>query len=250
MSRAIASELLKLRTTRTFFALVGSAALLVGAASVLAAALGRYGPGDTPPGEDLVGIGYFALMFALVLGVLAVATEFRHGTIAPTLLAVPGRGRLIAAKLVAHLVAGFLLVLAAVVLDLVLVHLVLRIRDLDSGTSLSEAAGWALGLGVAGALIAGLGVGVGAIVRNQVGAIVGAFAWIFVIEPLLTAIPHVGDAIARYGVGGLLDAVDGIDADSADNLPAQLPAGLLLAAYVAILAVVGALLLNRRDVNG
>ena len=249
MSRAISSELLKLRTTRTFLALVGSAALLVGAASVLAAVLGRWSSGDTPPGEDLVGLVYFAMIFALVLGALAVSTEFRHGTIAPTLLAVPSRGRLIAAKLIAHLVAGFLLVLAATLLDLALVHVILRIRDVDSGTSLSDAAGWALGLGVTGALMTGLGVGVGAIMRNQVGAIVGAFAWIFVIEPLLTAIPHVGDAIGRYGVGGLIDAVDGVPSAGTDDLPAQLPAGLLLAGYVLLLAVVGAVLLNRRDVT-
>jgi ABC-2 type transport system permease protein len=249
MSRAISSELLKLRTTRTFLALVCSAALLVGAASVLAAALGTWRTGDTRPGEDLVGITYFAMMFALVLGVLAVSTEFRHGTIAPTLLAVPGRGRMIAAKLAAHLVAGFLLVLAATLLDLALVEVVTRIRGIDSGTTLSEAAGWALGLGVTGALITGVGVGVGAIVRNQVGSIVGAFAWIFVIEPLLTAIPHVGDAIGRYGIGGLIDALDGIAADSADDLPAQVPAGLLLAAYAVILSIVGAILLNRRDVT-
>ena len=49
----------------------------------------------------------------------------------------------------------------------------------------------------------------GAAIRNQVGALVGGFAWLFVIEPLLTAIPKVGDAIERYGLGGLIDGLDG-----------------------------------------
>ena len=60
VSRAIASELLKLRTTRTFLGARGQrrAAASRGVAA-LAAALATYEPG-TPPGEDLVGVACFA----------------------------------------------------------------------------------------------------------------------------------------------------------------------------------------------
>jgi ABC-2 type transport system permease protein len=243
MSRAIASELLKLRTTRTFLGLMAAAALLVAGVSALAAAVGTFEEPGVPPGEDLV-----AIVFALVLGALAVTTEFRHGTITPTLLALPSRGRLIAAKLVAHLAAGFAIGLAAVALNLVLVAAILSARGIEGGTSLGEAVGWALGLSGSAALVAGLGVAFGAIVRNQVGALVGLFAWLFVAEPLLAAVPVVGDEIARFGLGGLLDAFDGVNSPS-DELLGQAPAGLLLAAYVALLAVAGVALLRRRDVT-
>lgn len=249
MRRAFASELLKLRTTRTFYALVASAVLATLALAILGAALGRWGPGDTPPGEDLVGAAFFGLAFALVLGLLAVTTELRHGTIAPTLLAVPSRARLTAAKVAAHLVAGFVLGLTAVMLDLVVVEAVLGMRGIEGGTSLGEAVRWSAGIALAAALLAGVGVGVGAVVRNQVGALVGGFAWLFVVEPLLTGIPAVGDPIARFGLGGLIDSLDGFGSTPEVDLLAPLPAGLLLAAYVALAGALGALLMQRRDVT-
>lgn len=249
MSRAIASELLKLRTTRTFLGLMAAAALLVAGVAALAAAIGRFEQGGVPPAEDLVGIAWFAIVFALVLGLLAVTSEIRHGTITPTLLATPSRGQVIAAKVLAHVLAGFAIGFTAVVVDLVLVEAILSARGIDGGISLGDAAGWVAGMSGSAALLAGLGVGFGAIVRNQVGALVGAFAWLFVVEPLLSGVPTIGDAFARFGLGGLLDAFDGIAADSGGNLLAQLPAGLVLAGYVALLALAGAVLLRRRDVT-
>ncbi len=248
MSRALASELLKLRTTRTFLALMVSAALLVAGVSILAAAIGRWDAGVSPA-EDLVGIGWFATVFALVLGLLGVTSEIRHGTITPTLLATPSRSRVVAAKVVAHLLAGFALGLVAVLANLLLVEAVLSIRGIEGDASLGDAAKWVAGMGGSAALVAALGVGFGAVVRNQVGTLVGAFAWLFVLEPLLAGVPTIGDAVTRFGVLGLLDALDGFDAESADDLLAPLPAGLLLAAYAVLFALAGAALLRRRDVT-
>lgn len=250
MRRTLASELLKLRTTRTFYALVLSAVLVTAALSGLAAALATWEPGDPVlPGEDLVGLSFFGLTFAFVLGLLAVTTELRHGTITPTLLAVPARSRLIAAKVAAHVLAGFLLGLAAVVLNLVLVEAILGIRNIESGTSVGEALRWSVGLAAAAGLMAGVGVGIGAVIRNQVGALVGGFAWLFVIEPLLAAIPTVGDEIARFGLGGLTDGLDGFSGEGGVDLLGQLPAALVLTAYVVLAAALGAALLRRRDIT-
>ncbi len=249
MSRALSSELLKLRTTRTFFALMLSAVLLVGVISALASSLADFDMNGVQPGEDLVGIIFFGPLFALVLGVLAVSTEFRHGTITPTLLAVPGRARVIGAKVVAHLLAGFLLGLLVVVLNLALVELVFSIRGIESGTSMGEALRWTAGVSVTAGLLAALGVGVGAVVRNQVGALVGALAWIFIVEPLLTIIPGVDDILEKYGVGPLMDGLNGFEDNTGTDILAQVPAGLLLAGYVALFALAGAVLLRRRDVT-
>ena len=62
--------------------------------------MGKLAP-NRPPGPDLLGIAGLSQLFTLVLGILAVSTEFRHGTITPSLLVVPDRTRLVLAKLAA-----------------------------------------------------------------------------------------------------------------------------------------------------
>ena len=71
MTALIASELLKLRTTRTFFGLTGSALGLVLLITVLAGALAPFEAGDQPF-ADLISISTLAGFFALVLGILAI----------------------------------------------------------------------------------------------------------------------------------------------------------------------------------
>ena len=100
MTRLVTAEIFKLRTTRTFYGIVGGALGLVLVIVVVASATATWNPGDTPL-RDLLGISGFAQVFALVLGILALTSEFRHGTITPSLLTIPNRTRLILAKLIA-----------------------------------------------------------------------------------------------------------------------------------------------------
>jgi len=137
MTRLITSELFKLRTTRTFYGVVGGALALVVGIVVLAAATGTWHRGDTPL-RDLMGISGFAQVFALVLGILAVTSEFRHGTITPSLLAVPDRTRLVLAKLITALIAGALLGLAASALCAVITLPILSARDAGTGSDSTE----------------------------------------------------------------------------------------------------------------
>ena len=65
--------------------------------------------------------------------------------------------------------------------------------------------------------------------RNQVGAIIGALGWIFLVEPLLGIIPGASDTISRWFPSGAAAATAGMSA--LDDPLGQLPAGLLLAAY-------------------
>jgi ABC-2 type transport system permease protein len=247
VSRAIAAELFKLRTTRTSWGVtLGSIALVV-IISLIAALAGDFSSTDEAPGADLMEISGLVQIFALVLGILVVATEFRHGTITPSLLTVPDRVRLVLAKLVASLAAGALLGLVASALCAVIVLPLLSSRGIDTGTDTSEVLKLIAGNTAASALYAAIGVGLGALIRNQVGAIIGALGWIFLIEPLLTLIPGFEDVITRWFPTGAANALAGT-ASSSDALD-QVPAGLLLAAYAAIFVAAGVYVLRDRDVS-
>lgn len=112
----------------------------------------------------------------------------------------------------------------------------------------------ALTLIAGGAILAGLyavlGVGLGAIIRNQVGAIIGALVYLLLLEGLVGLIPGVDDVLPKYGLGGTSQALRGGDPEGAPtDFLAQVPGGLLLTAYVAVFVIVGILVMKRRDVT-
>jgi ABC-2 type transport system permease protein len=88
-----------------------------------------------------------------------------------------------------------------------------------------------------------LGVALGAVIRNQVAAIVVVFAWLLVLEPLLGA--GLEDN-AKYLPGAAIAAIVG--ADDQDLLSTEGGVAVLLA-YVVVLAAVGGRFVFTRDVN-
>lgn len=93
------------------------------------------------------------------------------------------------------------------------------------------------------ALFGAFGVGIGVIVRNQVGAIIGLLAWAFVAENLLFAfVPSVG----RFTPGNAANALIGLT--SKHLLPAA-AGGAILLAWTTAFALTGTALAARRDVT-
>jgi ABC-2 type transport system permease protein len=249
VTRLVTAEIFKLRTTRTFYGIVAGALGLVLLIVVVAAATATWSPGDTPL-RDLLGISGFAQVFALVLGILALTSEFRHGTITPSLLIVPDRVRLTLAKLGASLAIGLALGLAATGLTAAIAAAILNARGIDTGLTGSQVTKMVVGGTIATALYAALGVGVGALVRNQVGAIVGTLVYLFVLENLLQIVKALRDPLAKYGFGGVGQGLTGTGEVGADHPPlGQVSAGLVLAGYCAIFLVGGIALMRRRDIS-
>jgi ABC-2 type transport system permease protein len=247
MSRLMSSELLKLRTTRTFIALMaGSLALIVVITVPVAAATSFATVGK--PGRAMLAVAGLGQLFAMVIGVIGVTTEFRHGTITPSLLVEPVRARLLAAKLTAQLILGLTLGFVCYAVCAVIVAAILSGRGIGTGFGTGDWIAAVVGGAVATMLYGALGFGVGAVLRNQAGAIVALLAWVFVIETLLGVIPGgFGDAIKKYGLSGVGASL--AHTAGPDNRIGQVPAGLLLLGYSAVFVLAGVTLIRRRDIG-
>jgi hypothetical protein len=185
-------------------------------------------------------------LFAALLGAMAFTGEVRHGTIRPTFLVTPERHRVVAAKVWASMLigAGFGLVAGAVAAGVGTVALKSRGIDirLDTGDFALLVAGGA----VAAALWAAIGVGLGAIVRNQVPALIGICAWLLFVENVLVGdLAGVGE-VGRFLPGAAAKAISGQNPDTLLSPGVGL---VLLALYAAIAAVAGCLATSRRDVD-
>jgi ABC-2 type transport system permease protein len=249
MTRLVQAELLKLWTTRTARVLLGLAA--AGTAGLITLVLVFAGrPGQPTLGDDalrqLVAAPNGPLtLAALVLGVLAMAGEFRHGTATSTFLVTPVRGRVVAAKLLAAAVAGLAIALVAVAVVLAVALPWLPAKGVEVDLADPGLAARVGGLAAAVALYAVLGTGLGALFRNQFAAvIVGLLWWQGGVEDLLVAV------LRRPGLGRWLP--DGAAAALIAPGEATLTmwaGGLLLAAYGLALALVGGRLVVRRDLS-
>ena len=112
MTRLIGAELLKIRTTRTFWGLTAGAVGLVLLIVVLSLSLDD-SLGTETDVRDLLSVAGFSGLLALVLGVVVGAGEYRHGTIAWTLLVTPERLRAVSAQTLACALAGAVIGLTA-----------------------------------------------------------------------------------------------------------------------------------------
>jgi ABC-2 type transport system permease protein len=123
---------------------------------------------------------------AAAIGAQGFGDDFRHGTIRPTLLAFPRRGRLLAGRAAAAALAAAAVALLA---SLVSFALLLALTRWD-GRLLADPLLWrSLALGtVSAGLVAALAVGVAALVRGAGLAVVLLVAWAGVLEPLAVAV--------------------------------------------------------------
>jgi ABC-type transport system involved in multi-copper enzyme maturation permease subunit len=243
------SELFKQRTTRTnrvlLLWMIGLVALIV-LMHVFSFSVETLTSRD----NQLKVLGWgtsIGALFAALLGAMSVTTEIRHGSIRPTFLATPRRGRVIAAKVLASVIAGIALGLVAQALTAGIESAGLATRGIDIAMSGGDFAQLLAGGAVAAALWAAIGVGVGAIVRSQVGAVVGLCVWLLLIETSLVGnLPSAGKFAPGAAAGALAGA---IQTQSAGKLLAPALGALLLAAYAGLAAFAGAMATARRDIG-
>jgi ABC-2 type transport system permease protein len=241
------SELLKHRSTGTGLGLVAAMLGLV-LLAVLLHGLGLPAERLDSSSDQLMVLGrgeFLGALFAALLGALSITSEIRHGTIRPTLLVAPWRRRVIAAKVWAGTLLGAGLGLTGSAVAIGVGTVALRARGIDMQLDAGDYALLLVGSAPAAALWAAVGVGLGAIVRQQVPTVVGISAWVLFVEGLL-----VGDVggiaeIGRFAPGAAAAAITGQDPDTLLGPAAGLAA---LAVYATAAALAGALATVRRDV--
>jgi ABC-2 type transport system permease protein len=259
MTNLIRAEALRLATTRTYWLLAAGATVVIAGGIAATAAATSFTPGTSPAASTLA-IAGLAQTVALIAGALSVTGEFRHKTITLAVLITPRRTPLLAAKLIILAAAGMAFGLLVTGMAAVITLPLLAARHIPAdlspagptpaSPSPASIAAVVIGGGIATALAAALGVGIGAIIRNQVGAIVTVLALLYVAEPLLGFIPHVSTAIQRYGLDGLASATTRTASfPSGVHLLGQAPAALVLAGYAAAALLAGAALLRGRDIT-
>jgi ABC-2 type transport system permease protein len=244
----LAAELLKLRTTRVPFVLLAIVVVLSG---LVAAALVNWSAQEATRADGLAAAASFWGMLVVVLGVLIVTNEYRHGTITTTFLAEPRRERVLAAKLAAALIAGAAIALAAAAV----IALVALPWLAAKGQPLAVDGETILVLGrlvLAFALSAAFGAAVGAIIQSQVGTIVGVLVWGLIVESIIGLVAAqifttLGepDPVSRYLPGSAIGGIVGGLGDEFLLGPGR--AALVALAYVAGLSLLGAVAVRLRD---
>jgi ABC-type transport system involved in multi-copper enzyme maturation permease subunit len=236
------SELLKQRSTGTtvllFAAMVGLVALAV-ALHVLTLSEQRLsGHADQ---LEIFQVGTRSgMLFAALAGALAITAEIRYGTIRPTFLVEPGRSRVFAAKLAVSAFAGAIFGLLAEGLMAATAAVAFAARGIPNDLSGSDYARILAGGASAAALWAIIGVGAGALVRNQVGILVGLCAWMLLVEGVSEGfVPNA----AKLMPGGA-----GLSLAGNEHKLSFAVAVLLLSAYAAAVAAIGWVTTLHRDV--
>jgi ABC-type transport system involved in multi-copper enzyme maturation permease subunit len=262
MGRLIRAEIRKLRTMLQIWIISGGGVLYtVGIVLFILAvvtALPEDADSGLPPLETAEGVRLVIsqisgiLPFVLVLGVLVITSEYRHQTITSAFLVSPNRARVVSAKFV---VAGLAAVVVTVVTAVLFVAVVLPWLAATDVTI--DDAGETILLPVVGSIIAGvgyalIGVGLGAWVRNQIGALIGGLLWILLVEPIVAlALPDVAKWTPGGAAAALTRAVGagiGGDIDADAYLP-MWAGGLVLFAYAVVITVSATQITVKRDVT-
>ncbi|KRA25533.1 hypothetical protein ASD65_14725 [Microbacterium sp. Root61] len=217
-------------------------------------------PADMLPSllySSATSVGY---VFPVLIGTLMVTTEFRHKTLTPTFLATPRRSTVLIAKVLIGILLGVLYAVVGIVASVAPSAGFLAGFGLDTGFSSGDT--WALigRMVIAFVLWVLVGIGVGALVRNQVGAIVGVLVFTQFLEPIgrvaASFVEGLSDA-TKFLPGAAGDALVGASvlsmsagtgASTGDPLE-WWAGGLVLLGYAAVLIFLGYLFSWRRDVS-
>lgn len=255
---ALRSELTKLRSVRsTYWSLL--LLVLAGIAWAVAncAGVAAHWP-QTPSSQrgfldatqdSVAGLALLGQLIVVVLGALAITSEYSTGMIRTSLTVQPRRGVVFAAKAVVltavTLVIATATSFAAFFIGQYLLRSTHQAATLGQPNVLRAVLVTALYIALSGLFSFGLG----AMLRSTAGTLTAAYALLFLLPQLAKALPSQWYAeVVRWLPGG--DVTNAITSTERQLPPHLFTAGgefAVFGGYTAIVLVAGALLLRRRD---
>lgn len=272
MNAALRTEYRKLVTTRLWWILLLSmAAYMAFLGGVMAfsltqdpASMGGGIPGGEPVTMTPEGIARtiytlatsLGYVFPVIVGAMAMTSEFRHQTITPSLLAEPRRTVFLTAKMISSvpvgLVFGVVGTAATVGAGAGVLALMGKPTYLADPIVLRSAALSVLALTVWTVV----GVGFGALLTNQVAVIVVMLAFTQFVEPILRIVLGLFDwseGISKFLPGAAGEAITGssfyADSGMAAGLLSSWLGFVVLLGYAIVFALIGRFTSLRRDIT-
>ncbi len=252
MKALLHAELLKLRSTRTTAGLLLATFALV--ALTVATTVPHVGDENAPlslddPGllADTVGVSFgVPLVLMLLFGTLAFTQEFRYGTVTSTYLGEPRRKRVLVAKWLSLALASVVITIASLAVSVASGIALIGSRGGDL-TLAGDFWGVVASAFVVMAAYGLIGVAIGALVRNQIAAVVGVLVWMLAVEQIvISAFPTVGRWMPGGATSALLQLGPTISLDG--ELLSSSVGWLILLGYTAAAVTLALLLAPRRDV--
>ena len=248
MISVLKSELFKLRTTRATKIVAISAvalpAIIFGLTSLFAFTNGEVGDSLTSM------VGNFAPLTGLLLGVVGVlcsTQEYSQGTIRITLVATPNRLKVFVAKLLTTLVVSVASASLMLLLCLVPSQLILSSRSVSFeviGSDLRVL----LAVVILSAFLAILGLSLGLIFKSSPGAISALLLWPTIVEAMvfgLLSVAFDNNMLKFAPMNGNGFRLIATYTNTEENT--WLVSLTYFSAFVAVFAVLGAVLFTRRD---
>jgi ABC-type transport system involved in multi-copper enzyme maturation permease subunit len=248
----VRAEYRKAVSTSTWWALLVPAALLCWLVGLVTAKAG--GLAFTVPVTQALSLASFGSKFAAIFGVVCASAEFRHRTITTSYLSAPGRPQLLVAKAA---LAGAVGVGYALICSLAGVLGVLM-----GGASLSDDGDVTLGVSAVSLVLfllwAVLGVGLGALLANQLTAIIGLLVYLVLVEQLVGAFASLSDLgrVQDFLPGGAasasltnLAATSGLGEALTAALPPWWVSLLIFFGYTLAVFAAGMLVSQARDIT-
>jgi ABC-type transport system involved in multi-copper enzyme maturation permease subunit len=283
--RLIRAEITKIRTTNSWWLLAIGIVVVTGLAftsnafehhyELFPPDFGNGGPRDpdrqaaiaaahTPAGlakiaADMMTSGqFFGLLLAMIIGILVVTNEFFHQTATATFMTSPHRTTVVIAKAVAAVLFGGLFWLVATVLDLIATPIYLNSQHVSVSITQWTVVQSALLNLLAFAVWAIFGMGIGTLIRSQIGAVVtgmalyllGTAAVAILFNVVLYNLIHRDWVLSAQVIAPAIASRIMITPGRAfEHAPPQWAGGAVLIGYALITGIVGIVIMRRRDIS-